>query len=848
MPNDQLPPPPPPPSILDRFRVLLKQQQASRVAGDDDDDAMGIAAANEVVQLYELMLSELTFNCKPIITDLTIVAGEHKEHAEGIADAICARIIEAPVDQKLPSLYLLDSIVKNIGREYVRYFSSRLPEVFCEAYRQVHPQLYPSMRHLFGTWANVFPPYVLRKIETQLQFSPSVNNQSSSSTSLRASESPRPTHGIHVNPKYLRPLEHSTSENVGVQKIKPSESSVPSSSSLGATKLLPSSTSRIVRPLSPAAERPLSSELNDFRSSNSPQRFSRGGSPSHPAFDYALGRTGDLNEEPVELKRRHYFDDRDSRFVTSVAHRISNGPEHLGPRALIDAYGDDRGKRTANKKPLELDHFNANGRSNRLGTRSWQNTEEEEFEWEDMSPTLSSQNRSNNLLSSVALSRPNISGNITNQLQPLSRATHLPYAREHLAPFGDELLEAEAHFVHPPFASSRTRSAVETTTSGTWSDNLSSINPSVQSTFPSQRQSMNQYNSFENQHNQGKLNPLLPQFLTHQEARGNFPLPVPSQTLAHPLGNGYPLQLHGGAVNMPPADSVHSARLPLPVNNVLNNLKLPVGFRPPMPPGPPPASQHLIKSENSGPVNQPPVGAFSGLFNSLMSQGLISLTQQSPGQVYMELSTHNTIVGFNFLSSYLNVLASLQESLGLEFNADHLKVRHESAITAMYADLPRQCTTCGLRFKCQEEHRSHMDWHVTRNRSSKSRKQKPSRKWFVTASMWLTGADAMGTDSVPGFLPLENVVEKKDEEELAVPADEDQTACALCGEPFEDFFSDETEEWMYKGAVYLNAPHGYTVGMDRSQLGPIVHAKCRPESSAVPTDDLRNDEGVRSSF
>ncbi|XP_022723650.1 polyadenylation and cleavage factor homolog 4-like isoform X2 [Durio zibethinus] len=978
------------PSILERFKALLKQREDElRVSGGrgGDDEEGATPSREKIVQLYETVLSELTFNSKPIITDLTIIAGEQRKHGEGIADAICARIVEAPVEQKLPSLYLLDSIVKNIGREYVRHFSSRLPEVFREAYRQVNPNLHPAMRHLFGTWSTVFPSPVLRKIEVRLQFSQSANQQSPGLASLQSSESPGPAHGIHVNPKYLRQLEQQSGADTNTQHVRgPSEglklysqkhsigydefdsdhTEVPSShvgvlrlsstgnvgrtsAAIGANKSQLSSASRVSRPFSLSrigSDRLLTSEVYALASDDSPRRLIEGASPSRPAFDYGRGRAIIRDEETREWQRKHFYDDYPNRSESSLkANKLSNGHERQTPRALIDAYGNDRGKGVSDSKPVQVERLDVNGMGNKVTQRSWQNTEVEEFDWEDMSPTLADRRSNDFSLSSVPTfgsigarpagleSNSRSSYNSQTQLPLVDESSAIPedavpslssgcgsnqillshYPQEawnssycfsqssqHLlakergrdfripfsangisslsgektVPLIDRLPDGGSQFVRPPAVVPRTGSSsldsvtvraqlrIIPSTSGLWHPvNAHKSQPltvhsnySVQQHNRSQFDSINpvnavmnqgqnnhsympeQFDSFESkeqsltrvpqlpdqrpslqQRNQLHATSLQTHFLPSQEVRESFlsagTAPLPPCLLAPSLNQGYTPQMHGAVISMVPSNPIPVARPPLLISNMPSgSLHLQGGALPPLPSSQPPASQMMPGT------NQPQSGAFSGLISSLMAQGLISLTKPT----------------------------SIQDSVGLEFNADLLKVRHESAISALYADLPRQCTTCGLRFKFQEEHSAHMDWHVTRNRMSKNRKQKPSRMWFVSASMWLSGAEALGTDAIPGFLPIESIVEKKDDEELAVPADEDRSICALCGEPFDDFYSDETEEWMYKGAVYMNAPNGSFEGMDRSQLGPIVHAKCRSESSVVPPEDFVQYDGGNS--
>ncbi|KAJ8561314.1 hypothetical protein K7X08_027504 [Anisodus acutangulus] len=180
---------------------------------------------------------------------------------------------------------------------------------------------------------------------------------------------------------------------------------------------------RLSSPYRVGPPRSLSPTLDEFAVDTSAIGLREGASPSHPALDYGLNRVRGRDDERSE-RQRILPDDANQHPDIPVKSSMNKG-------------------------------IDRNGLGDRLAVKMWQHTEEEEFNWEDMSPTLADQSPFNDLSTSVRhpqsiRMRPGVDSQHTVPLLP----ENVPQlSQRHLTGEGSGISSATGESKHPLISS-----------------------------------------------------------------------------------------------------------------------------------------------------------------------------------------------------------------------------------------------------------------------------------------------------------------------------------------------------------------------------------------------------------
>ena len=125
--------------------------------------------AEKVVADYRSSLSDLVITSKVLINMLTMRAEEKKEYAELIVQAIESHIVKVSAHKKLPCLYLIDSIIKNIKKgPYLKLFMPNIVNIFCAMFEKVDERTRQSMFSLRQTWSTLLPESTLCALDVKV--------------------------------------------------------------------------------------------------------------------------------------------------------------------------------------------------------------------------------------------------------------------------------------------------------------------------------------------------------------------------------------------------------------------------------------------------------------------------------------------------------------------------------------------------------------------------------------------------------------------------------------------------------------------------------------------------------
>lgn len=131
--------------------------------------------ANEILDPdladYRQSLSELVVNSKPHILMLTMLAEDCKDtKAREIVAIIEQRILQGPIQHKMPALYLIDSICKNmVNSSYVRLFEKSIVKMFTVAFVKADEKTKILMYKLRQTWSELFSNESMHALDNSIR-------------------------------------------------------------------------------------------------------------------------------------------------------------------------------------------------------------------------------------------------------------------------------------------------------------------------------------------------------------------------------------------------------------------------------------------------------------------------------------------------------------------------------------------------------------------------------------------------------------------------------------------------------------------------------------------------------
>ncbi|KAK5107120.1 hypothetical protein LTR62_001710 [Meristemomyces frigidus] len=116
-----------------------------------------LSASSDIALDFAESLKDLQQNTRWEISNLTTIARESTEHAQAISRVLLDHINNTVPSKKLVALYVLDSIIKNVGTPYTVYLTNNLFDTFFNTYRVVDANTRRAMESLLKTWREPIP-------------------------------------------------------------------------------------------------------------------------------------------------------------------------------------------------------------------------------------------------------------------------------------------------------------------------------------------------------------------------------------------------------------------------------------------------------------------------------------------------------------------------------------------------------------------------------------------------------------------------------------------------------------------------------------------------------------------